>query len=1251
MVSISQTIFLNILVLIILFLNINNTEANIFCNSTLTLFDRDIHGISAKLNYTNNLYSCWIKIQTQNPDNGIRLDFEEFNMQDKECNFKVNGESNQKECCDYLEVGHGSIVGEHVRGKHCGSLQPESIIFDKSHAWINLHTDKEKIGNGIKIRMKPFKLVYKSNQDKISTNPSEETNYLNNLDLSYKIFLPENYRVYLRFEDFFSIESFNDTCIDYLEIGTFKYETVIDPEPKALIKYEKLNTFCGQNTPAPFYINSNQVYIRLVTDNNQTEAGFSLLYRAIKDVFTEPKGNITLSPYPLNITYAIRAPEGKKIEIVVESFIFPECSVKDTNDLATSPTSTCSNSNDYIILENTIESINSEFYSEMSKLASESDKSSKWIFCSCNAPVKTYISLSNEIDIKYVSVTKKDRNNLKLSYRFIPGSYEQSNQLRIVQDHQSSFIDGYMLKIKVPVNSHLRLHGKSSKCHFPKHSLISIQIKDKHTVQHIKQDQQSIRMVPFTIKLDEFKKSCSYLFDIKEPRIELEPNFKSTRHDASDLEWELVWYIKFDNSTAMYDFELNWDFFKNEIVNEKHLSFINLPKQVGFEPNLLINDDYLDFYFKSPSKSRKYSLDFEIDTKTGIDTNEQYKNVVIVSKEFHQKIIMSEYLDGTQRPYEVSSNEFLLKIRRQNKYGMKVHYRLDSQLGDCDFDMSLCNFTTSLVLNTTLNPAKVIVSSKKVHMRHMPKYNSLDTDDTNVMNKATDFFLSVTESTDNVSSIFSPVIDVQSKNYGFNKKLYSLSFSYLMSNQSNDELEIFLVNSRSDIKVPLTSNILKTVSIFGSSSIRQTENLVSMINLPKDCPSVSMASFLNSFILSTPIPETTHIDQIISSSSLEPSVTLNNNQQNDSKFNWYRVNGLKLFSCYNFRFGFKFYLNKENKLQANSNTVLESTIGLDDIELNQEGEVVECSENICGSNGECFTHGGESFCCCKPGYEGGNCEQKLSPCEVAASLDPMEAELCKNDGTCVDNIDDFDYKCMCKPGYTGKNCEIEINECESMPCMNHGKCLDLIDSYACVCKLGFSGRNCQKKDPDCKEKCSELGTAECFNDKSKTICKCSPDYTGHDCGLRMKIDRCAGNPCVDNAECINDINEPTGYRCLCPEYRTGKNCEITLDYCKEHQNLCLNGSQCLFANKLGSKVVCSCEAGFTGKHCDIPIDDCVSSPCENGGKCIDLHLNYKCECSNGFYGRNCETKLSDPCYKNKCVKGKCLPNDFNNGYK
>ena len=36
-------------------------------------------------------------------------------------------------------------------------------------------------------------------------------------------------------------------------------------------------------------------------------------------------------------------------------------------------------------------------------------------------------------------------------------------------------------------------------------------------------------------------------------------------------------------------------------------------------------------------------------------------------------------------------------------------------------------------------------------------------------------------------------------------------------------------------------------------------------------------------------------------------------------------------------------------------------------------------------------------------------------------------------------------------------------------------------------------------------------------------------------------------------------------------------------------------------------------------------DECQSNPCENGGSCVDLHLDYKCNCTAGFEGKNCST--------------------------
>ena len=41
------------------------------------------------------------------------------------------------------------------------------------------------------------------------------------------------------------------------------------------------------------------------------------------------------------------------------------------------------------------------------------------------------------------------------------------------------------------------------------------------------------------------------------------------------------------------------------------------------------------------------------------------------------------------------------------------------------------------------------------------------------------------------------------------------------------------------------------------------------------------------------------------------------------------------------------------------------------------------------------------------------------------------------------------------------------------------------------------------------------------------------------------------------------------------------------------------------------------------------IDDCKSSPCKNGGTCIDGVNSYSCKCPKKYAGKNCEkSKLS-----------------------
>ncbi|KAK3582743.1 hypothetical protein CHS0354_039787 [Potamilus streckersoni] len=45
---------------------------------------------------------------------------------------------------------------------------------------------------------------------------------------------------------------------------------------------------------------------------------------------------------------------------------------------------------------------------------------------------------------------------------------------------------------------------------------------------------------------------------------------------------------------------------------------------------------------------------------------------------------------------------------------------------------------------------------------------------------------------------------------------------------------------------------------------------------------------------------------------------------------------------------------------------------------------------------------------------------------------------------------------------------------------------------------------------------------------------------------------------------------------------------------------------------------------------ELQTEDCVSAPCQNGGTCEDLFINFRCICPNGFYGDLCETGICHP---------------------
>ena len=64
------------------------------------------------------------------------------------------------------------------------------------------------------------------------------------------------------------------------------------------------------------------------------------------------------------------------------------------------------------------------------------------------------------------------------------------------------------------------------------------------------------------------------------------------------------------------------------------------------------------------------------------------------------------------------------------------------------------------------------------------------------------------------------------------------------------------------------------------------------------------------------------------------------------------------------------------------------------------------------------------------------------------------------------------------------------------------------------------------------------------------------------------------------------------------------------------QNKCLNNGTCII-NVQDKRESCLCSAAFAGDRCQINIDECSSSPCRNGGLCIDGLGEFICSCSEG----------------------------------
>ncbi|XP_032572966.1 protein eyes shut isoform X2 [Drosophila sechellia] len=205
-------------------------------------------------------------------------------------------------------------------------------------------------------------------------------------------------------------------------------------------------------------------------------------------------------------------------------------------------------------------------------------------------------------------------------------------------------------------------------------------------------------------------------------------------------------------------------------------------------------------------------------------------------------------------------------------------------------------------------------------------------------------------------------------------------------------------------------------------------------------------------------------------------------------------------------------------------------------------------------------------------------------------------------GVCIDGLNSS-YSCYCIDGYTGIQCQTNWDECWSSPCQNGGTCVDGVAYYNCTCPEGFSGSNCEEN-----------------------------------------VDECMSNPCQNGGLCRDRTN---GYICTCQPGYLGSHCELDVAVCETGTGArCQHGGECIEGP--GLEFTCDCPAGWHGRICQEEINECASSPCQNGGVCVDKLAAYACACPMGYTGINCEEEIlicaDNPCQNNAlCLMEEGVP--------
>nr|XP_061843466.1 protein jagged-2-like isoform X1 [Nerophis lumbriciformis]XP_061843467.1 protein jagged-2-like isoform X1 [Nerophis lumbriciformis] len=307
----------------------------------------------------------------------------------------------------------------------------------------------------------------------------------------------------------------------------------------------------------------------------------------------------------------------------------------------------------------------------------------------------------------------------------------------------------------------------------------------------------------------------------------------------------------------------------------------------------------------------------------------------------------------------------------------------------------------------------------------------------------------------------------------------------------------------------------------------------------------------------------------------------------------------------------------------------------------------ECASSPCANGGTCIDQENAFECLCTAQWTGQTCQIDANECA---------AEPCLNAYSCKNLIGG--YHCACFPGWIGHKCDINVNSCHGQ-CQNGGSCKEAVRGYQCVCQPGFVGRHCELQRNLCASAPCRNG-GRCHNLLDGFLCECLPGFSGTICELQK--DPCSPNPCHNQVQCHTTTGD---FYCRCPEDYEGKTCSQLKDHCKTNHCQVIDSCTVAVATNDSQKGVwhissnvcgprgrcislpagnfsCSCQPGFTGTYCHQNINDCESSPCHNGGTCIDGVNSFRCFCPAGWEGNLCHVDVNE-CSKKPCEnEGVCV---------